>query len=103
MKMKKIMDPMKISEAVIALISELAKASERICRTASPSSAPKARLKRNLITLLKMQSLQHRLARTRIMAAMNPISEIPRPVRIPNPHTYVFVRSDCWEGLECGS
>jgi hypothetical protein len=53
-----IMEPMKISEAKIALISELANAYERICRTASPRSAPKARLNKNLITVLKIVLLQ---------------------------------------------
>jgi hypothetical protein len=74
-------------EASIALISELEKAYESICIIPSPSSAPKARLNMNLITLLKMLSLQNFLARTKKIAAINPINEIPIPVKIPNPQT----------------
>lgn len=78
---------MKIRDANIALISELEKAYESIWIIPSPSSAPKAKLNINLITLLKILSLQNFLARTKIIAARNPINEIPIPVKIPNPQT----------------
>jgi hypothetical protein len=85
--MKKIIDPIKISEAAISLISSLTNASERMCNTASAIRAPKARLNRNLMTVLKMLSVQQRWERTKMMAERKPIREMPRPVRMPKPQT----------------
>ena len=51
----------------------------------SPIKAPKAKLKKNLIIITKLESWQHFLATRRIIAARNPIKEMPMPAKIPNP------------------
>jgi hypothetical protein len=56
-----------------------------------------------LITVLKIVLLQQCWARTKIIAAANPINDIPKPVRIPNPQTYVLVRPVSYGLLEWGS
>jgi len=63
---------------------------------ASPSSAPKARLKRNLIIFVNMTYLQHFFAPIKSSAATNPKREMPKPAKNPKPHICGLVRSLAW-------
>lgn len=53
--------------------------------TASPISAPQERLNKNFIIISKQAILQHFLAITSKMAAINPRLDIPIPAKTPKP------------------
>lgn len=60
--------------------------------SASPKRAPHANEKRNLMTNSKQPREQHFFARSKTIAARNPIKDIPKPARNPNPQTCSFVK-----------
>ena len=59
---------------------------------ASPIKAPQARANKNLIITSKKVFEQHFLNTTTMIAAINPIKDIPSPAKNPNPQICALVR-----------
>jgi hypothetical protein len=53
--------------------------------TASPTRAPQERLNKNFMIISKQAMLQHLLATTSRIAAINPRLDIPMPAKTPKP------------------